>query len=259
MSMFFAGRGGKVAGRRALPLELGEDEVPDLRALLRRVEPAGVVEDLAARPADAVRAVRGGAGRPEVVVLPVPPDTDLLQPHLLPPDRGGLVVVLVDGDVQFARVHPEPLLVGQELPRPEDRLPLEVVPEAEVPEHLEERVVPGGDADVADVPGPQALLAGRRAPQRRVAGPEKLRLELVHPGGGEQHAGVVLRDEHVAGLTRAALALEKVEIGGAEVVGLHRSASFRRRREAARSSGGGGGAGYRHRESAPTPRRERAA
>ena len=50
-----------------------------------------------------------------------------------------------------------PKLLGEELPRERDRLFFEVVAEAEVAEHLEERVVARGDADVLEV----VVLAAR--------------------------------------------------------------------------------------------------
>ena len=42
-----------------------------------------------------------------------------------------------------------------------DRLALEIIAEAEIAQHLEERVVIGRAADVVDVAGAQAFLAGR--------------------------------------------------------------------------------------------------
>ena len=62
------GQGLELAGADAV--ELGEDQVPDLHLL----DPVAVVEDLGAGAADAVGAVRGSAGRPEVVVLAHPGD-----------------------------------------------------------------------------------------------------------------------------------------------------------------------------------------
>ncbi len=56
----------------------------------------------------------------------------------------GLVVGLEDGHPQPVGIDPEPL--GDQLARPPDGLSLEVVAEREVPEHLEERQVPGGRA-----------------------------------------------------------------------------------------------------------------
>ena len=75
----------------------------------------------------------------------------------------GLVVVLVHRDPQAVGVELQHL--GVELPRPRDRLGLEVVAEAEVAEHLEEREVAVGAADVVEVvvlaAGADALLRPR--------------------------------------------------------------------------------------------------
>ncbi len=111
-------------------------------------------------------------------------------------------------------------VLGEELPGPVDRLALEVVAEAEVAQHLEERHVPGGLADVLDVAGPDALLAGGGPLEVGVAQAHELALELVHPGRREQD-GRVVRDQHVAGTADAALGDEEVEEGFADVVGGH--------------------------------------
>jgi len=67
---------------------------------------------------------------------------------------------------------------GDEVPRVADRLVLEVVAEAEVAEHLEERVVPGRVADVLEV---VVLAAGAHAALRaRGAGVGALVLAEEH-------------------------------------------------------------------------------
>ena len=111
-------------------------------------------------------------------------------------------------------------IFGQELPGPVDRLALEVVAEAEVAQHLEERLVERRLADVLDVAGADALLAGRGALEARVAQAHELALELVHPGRREQHRRVV-GHEHVARPADAALGGEEVEVGFAKFVGGH--------------------------------------
>ncbi len=82
----------------------------------------------------------------------------------LPPDRARLVVgrerrvarvAAEDGDDQAVLRQVEDL--REELPGEGDGVLLEVVAEAEVPEHLEERVVARGDADVLEV----VVLAAR--------------------------------------------------------------------------------------------------
>ena len=109
---------------------------------------------------------------------------------------------------------------GQELPGPVDGLALEVVAEAEVAQHLEERHVARGLADVLDVAGADALLAGGGALEVGVAQAHELALELVHPGRREEH-GRVVGHEHVARPADAALGGEEVEVRFAEFVGGH--------------------------------------
>ncbi len=109
---------------------------------------------------------------------------------------------------------------GQELPGPVDRLALEVVAEAEIAQHLEERLVERRLADVLDVAGAHAFLAGRRALEAGIAQPHELALELVHAGGREEHRRVV-GHEHVAGAADAALGDEEVEERFAKFVCFH--------------------------------------
>ena len=103
-------------------------------------------------------------------------------PTVVAPDRLGLVVGLVDRDPEPVGVEAEHL--GVELPGERDRLGLEVVAEAEVAEHLEEREVAVRAADVVEVvvlaAGPDALLArrGPRVRRRLLAG--EVRLERDH-------------------------------------------------------------------------------
>ena len=119
------------------------------------------------------------------------------QPDGVVPDRGGLVVVGVHGDPEPVPVETE--VPGEQLPRPRDGLGLEVVPEAEVAQHLEEGEVAGGAAHQVDVvvlaADPHALLHGRRPAVGRDLLPEEVRDELVHPGVGEQRGPRVLGDQ----------------------------------------------------------------
>ena len=72
------------------------------------------------------------------------------------PDGLGLVVRLVHR-------HPEPIAIdsedlGHQLPGERDCLGFEVVTEAEIPQHLEERAVAKRRPDDVDVDRPEALL-----------------------------------------------------------------------------------------------------
>ena len=212
-----AGERGEVVGGGALAVELRENEVPDLD-----IATVGhPVEDLAARAADSVGALAGGAGRPEVVVLAQAADPAVGHADLVGPDPEGLVVVCIDGDREFLGGDVEPALRREELPRPVDRLALEIVAEAEVPQHLEERVVAGGPPDVVDVAGPQTLLASGRLREVELALAEEVILELVHAGRREQHRGIPAGHEDVAGAADAALRFEERQIGFPQFIGLH--------------------------------------
>ena len=91
-------------------------------------------------------------------------------------------------------------LLGDELPREPNRVALEVVPEREVPQHLEEGVVPVRVAHLFEIVVLSArahALLGRRgtAAVRRILETEEDALELHHPSVGEQKRGIVRRDE----------------------------------------------------------------
>src|SRR4029079_2886754 len=131
---------------------------------------AVVVEDLAARAARA-----RVAHRPEVVAHAEARETALRHADLVETDVRSLIVVLVDRA-------PEPLgrqaeVLRDELPREADRIALEVVAEAEVAEHLEERVVPRRVADVLEVvvlaARAHAALRGRGARDRAFLAPQE--------------------------------------------------------------------------------------
>ena len=158
----------------------------------------GVVVDFAARSANAVGALAGGVGGPEVLVLAHPLQPLRRQLHVLQPNVRRLVVVQVDRGREPVGVEAQPLLRGEEFPSPVDGLALEIVAEAEVAQHLEEGVVIGRAADVVDVAGPQALLAGRGPGEFQLATAEEVVLELVHAGRGEEHRGVPAGHQHVA-------------------------------------------------------------
>ena len=152
-------------GEHALgvPVELHEDEVPDLdEALVAAVLGTAVVPVGLALVDEDLRVGAAGAGvahGPEVVL--VAHALDALGPHadLVDPDLLGLVVAVVHGDPEAVAVEAEDL--GEELPGHRDGVVLEVVAEAEVAQHLEEGAVVGVGADDVDVGGAEALLDAR--------------------------------------------------------------------------------------------------
>ncbi len=216
-------------------VELHEDVVPDLdvavAVLFGRARRAArdlgavVVEDLGARAARA-----GVAHHPEVVrgvaralVVADADDAFGRHAHGLVPDVVGLVVLGIDGDPQLVGRQLE--VDGQQFPRVADRVLLEVVAEAEVAQHLEERVVARGVAHVVEVvvlaAGSDALLRRRGARVRALVEAEEHVLELVHPGVREEQRRIVARHHRRRGHDRVALGFEELQEGRTDFCGFH--------------------------------------
>ena len=220
---------------------LHEDDVPDLdpavailvgragRAAGNALAAIGivVVEDLGAGAAGA-----GVAHAPEIVArvfraLVVADADDAVGRHAdaVVPQRVGLVVGVVDGDQQAVLVDAEPLRAGDELPGEADRVFLEVVAEAEVAEHLEERVMPGGVADVLEIvvlaAGAHALLRGGRTGVGPPVTTGEDFLELHHAGVGEQQRGIVAGHQRARRHDLVALLAEIFQEAAAQFVAVH--------------------------------------
>jgi hypothetical protein len=154
MPVSMLGRGSVDARAVGLLIELHEDEVPDLdeavAVLIGRSGRAArrygamIVEDFRAGAAGA-----GVAHRPEIVRGRDADDALLRQPGNLAPQAERLVVGVIDGDGQPVR-RDAPFARDQR-PRMMDRLLLEIIAEAEIAQHLEEGVVPGGIADIVEI------------------------------------------------------------------------------------------------------------
>ena len=210
-------------GKRAvlLAVVLREYEVPELEVAVAVIagrlalELRALVEvDLGAGAAGA-----GGAGSPEVVVGAEA--ADVLVGHAVGmPELDGLVIVLEDGHVETVLGKAEVLLGGDELPRPRDGVGLGVAAEREVAEHLEEREV-ARVADVVDVVGAQALLAGARADLGHGLDALVVLLELVHARVREQKRRVV-GHERRGRVELAALGLEELQEVVADLGSGHR-------------------------------------
>ncbi len=198
----FTGQGGQVAF--FVLIELGEDEIVELQETAAiatgraapRVRAARfgphIVKNLRIRAARS----RGSGGPPKVVLFPQSGDlsgweTDMVKPKII-----SFLVFSIYGNVYlFLRQLQD---VDDELPSPLDRLAFEVVPEGEVPEHLKERVVARGAADLFDIVGSDALLASRDTRVSRFHLSPEDRFERNHPGNREEQLGV-FRNQRSAG------------------------------------------------------------
>ena len=99
-----------------------------------------------------------GSVLPEVVGLAEAEDPLGRDAHHLVPDLKGFLVLQVDGGIQPVRLQAHHL--RQKLPGPGNGVLLEVVAEGEVAQHLKIGAVAVGLADVLNVAGADALLAG---------------------------------------------------------------------------------------------------
>src|SRR5690606_3754444 len=137
----------------------------------------------------------------------------------LPPDVEGLVVVMEDGDREAFGIEAE--FLRHQPPGEGDRVVLEIVAEGEVPQHLEEGVVPRGIAHVVEVvvlaAGAHAFLGGNGAlvGPRLDAGEDVL--ERHHPRIGEHQCGVVVGHQRRAFDPLVAVFLEIVQKGRSDV------------------------------------------
>jgi hypothetical protein len=211
------------AGRTLLVLH--EHQVPDLdepvAILVRRAgRPAAngravVVEDLRTGPAGT-----GIAHAPKIVGGGDADDPVIAEPRHLAPDLRRRIVLGVDGDQQPVLRQAE--LPGHQFPGIRDGKLLEVVAEAEIPQHFEERMMARGVADIVQV---VVLAAGADAFLRRGGAdvgtpllPGEDVLELHHAGVGEHQGRVIARHQRRAFDHLVPVAGKVVEEGGADVV-----------------------------------------
>ena len=183
-------------------LVLHEHEIPEFQeAVAVRIGTArGAARDLVALVEEDLRAGSARARvtrRPEIVAGGDTDDLVVREARHLLPDAVGVLIVMVDGDQQTLGI--ERVVLGDELPRQRDRPLLEVVAEGEVAEHLEERVMPGGVADVVEVvvlaARAHALLRGGGAGVAALLLAGEDVLELHHARRREHQCRVIARHE----------------------------------------------------------------
>src|SRR5581483_8699823 len=180
-----------------------------------------IVEDLAAGTAGA-----RVAHRPEIRRLAETPEAACRNSDLLLPDLGRLVVIEVDGHPEAGRVELEG--AGQKIPSEADALALEIVPEGEIAQHLEERVVPGRVADVFQIvvltPGTHDPLTRCRAHVVALFLADEDVLELHHARVREQQRRVIPRHERARWHDRVTALAEEIKKGTPHLGRTHRNA-----------------------------------
>ena len=206
-------------------LVLHEDQVPDLD------EPVAVLVGGAGRSAGNVRPVivedlrarTAGTGvphGPEIVRGADADDPVVGEAGDLLPQAEGLVVIGIDRDQELVLRQAE--LLVHKGPGVVDGLLLEIVPEREVPQHLEEGVVPGRVAHIVQVvvlaTGPDAFLRARGPDIGAGLGPGEDVLERDHAGVHEQKRRIVLRHQGCGRHDGMTASGKVVEEGGPDFV-----------------------------------------
>ena len=222
VSMFLRGR--SVRTPDVVAVELHEDQVPDLdEAIVAPVLGTAVATEGCTLVEEDLRVRSAGAGLahgPEVVLVAHALHALGSNANLVDPDLLGLVVTVVDRDPEAVTVVAQHL--GEQLPSQRDGRGLEVVPEAEVAQHLEEGVVIGVGPDDLDVRGAEALLNGGGPGPGRLLLAQEVRLERDHARDGEEHRGVV-RDQAGRRHDGVIPVGKEAREGRPQSVGVHRS------------------------------------
>ena len=90
-----------------------------------------------------------------------------------------------------------------------DSVFLKIITERKIAQHFKKSMMKIRFSDNIKIIGAQAFLAGR-SPCKTINMPQKLRLKLLHAGGGKKHRRVILRHQRIAGNNAMALRFKKV-------------------------------------------------
>ena len=153
---------------------------------------------------------------PEVVLFAQTDHVIFGDADFLRPDVVGLVILLINRDVQAVSGNLE--FLGQELPRPGNDFLLEVILEAEVAQHLKEAAMAGRDADALNIRGADTLLAGGHAMPRRLLLAEEPFFHRRHAGVDQQKAVIVVGHQGKAVQTKVSFAFKERKVFFAQLV-----------------------------------------
>ena len=202
-------------GALAIGIILAEHQVPDFH------EAVAVTANAAGRLAAAIlqAAVKvdltAGAARtramlPEVILFAQADHVVFGDADRLGPDIIGLVIVLIDRDIQA--VSGDFQLFGQELPSPGNDLFLEIILEAEVAQHFKEAAMACGNADALNIRGTDALLAGGNTVAGRFFLAKEPLFHRCHTAVDKQQAGVIFGHQREAAKAQMAFAFKIVQV-----------------------------------------------
>ena len=200
----------------AVIVKLGEDVVPDFDVTVA-VAADGACGLAASKFLTAVivdfRAGTAGACAvfPEIIFLAETEDSFRSDTDLFIPDIKSLIIILIDGGIETVRFQPDPFGRGQELPAPGYCLMLEIIPEGEVAQHLKIGAVACRLADVFNVAGADALLAGADSVAGRLFFASEVRLHGSHARVNQKNTGIILGNKREAGKAEMPFGFKKAE------------------------------------------------
>ena len=210
-------------------VELGEYQVPDFQ------EAVAVTAGAAGRFAAAalrtevdvdfgVRAARTAANLPPVISQAY--NAVFRNTYNIVPDIKSFIILSVDGDVQL--ISRQAKLLSQELPAPGNNLFFEVIAKGEVAQHFKIGMVARSAANVFNITGTHAFLAGGDTSSRRFHFAGEKRLERCHACTNNQQSRVILRNQGSTRKHKMASILEKFQKLFADFVTSHvfHSSSF---------------------------------
>ena len=196
----------------AVVFKLREYQVPDFYKAVAFASYAAIRRTAAVALSPVEMQLRAGAARagtmlPEVIRLAHALDVRRFKANLLRPDLIGLLILLINSDINPIGGHADHL--RKKFPRPGDGLPLKIIAEREIAQHLKKGAVARGFPHIFNIRRAHTLLAGRHAFARRRYLAGKKLFHRRHAGVDEQQALIPLRDERKARHAQVALALKK--------------------------------------------------
>ena len=195
-------------------VELGENVVPNFHVAVAFAAHHAVRSAAAVLLATIIIDLRAGAAGtgtvfPEIILLAETEDMVSGNTDFLCPDIESLLIVFVDGRIQAALFQANHL--GQEFPAPGNGFTLEVIAEGEIAQHLKRGAMTGSLADVLNITGSDALLAGADATAGRLHFTGEVGLHGCHAGVDQQQGCIVLGDQRETGQAQMVLALKKLQ------------------------------------------------
>ena len=212
-----------LVGTIFLLVVLREHEVPDFEVSIAVTANCTVRRAAAAFFAQVdvdfgVRTAGARADFPEVIFHL--DDMVLREARLGFPDFDGFIIIRINRNPEFVLRQFDDF--RQEFPCPGNSFALEVIAKGEVAQHFKERLMAGGAADIFDIAGTHAALAGGHPGAGRLHLAREKGLQRRHAGTNQEKRRVILRNQGKAGQAQMAFFLgKKLQISLTQFIATH--------------------------------------